>query len=100
MTFFKSETQTDCGGKGRSMDPTWSFEGKPIKIVSDKNGKQWFFGRDVCVMLGFRNIKQTLFKQVKHAYKSPLRVLCETRTVPLTQNKTKAVYISRPGYRG
>ena len=36
MAFFKSETQTDCGGKGRSMDPTWSFEGKPIKIVSEK----------------------------------------------------------------
>ena len=79
---FKSETQTDCGDKGRSMDPTWSFEGKPRKIASDRNDKQWFFGRDVCAILGFRNVKQTFFKQVKHVYKSPLRVLCETRTVP------------------
>ena len=39
MAFFKSETQTDRGDKGilRSMDSIKSFEGKPTKIVPDKN---------------------------------------------------------------
>ena len=53
ITFFESQTQTSCGDEEKAIKPEgllWNFEGKSGKIVSGKNNKQWFGGKDVCDM--------------------------------------------------
>ena len=48
---------------------TWKFDGKEVRIKTDKNGKEWFCGRNVCLILGFSNINVSLSTKVKEAYK-------------------------------
>ena len=37
--------------------------------------------RDMCLILGFQNIKDTLFKKVKKAYKTSLYAVCAKRVL-------------------
>ena len=47
--------------------------------------------RDVCLILGFQNIKDALFKKVKKAYKTSLHAICETHMTPASNNEGRAV---------
>ena len=74
---------------------TWEFQGRG----ADKNGKEWFRGKDVCMILGFWDAKDALTKKVKIVYKSDLRALAVVPycgTTSLSYNEGKAVYISEP----
>ena len=42
---------------------------------SRSHGQEWFKGKDVCEILGFKNADQTLFDRFKKAYKSDLKSL-------------------------
>ena len=77
------------------LSATWEFEGKPVKIVTDENGKQWLCGKDVCEILGYRNFSNVLAKKVKKVYKSPLKYICGTE-VDLTYHEGIAAYVSEP----
>ena len=46
-----------------------------MRIKTDKNDKEWFCGRDVCLILGFQNISVSLSKKVKEGYKCSLKSL-------------------------
>ena len=43
--------------------------------------------RDVCLILGFQNIKDPLTKKVSKWYKSPLDAVCELHTTPVLNNE-------------
>ena len=62
----------------------------------EKSGSE----EDVCEILGFKNINQTLLDRVKKAYKTNLKSLKMAQTSCATlnpDNHGKAVYISEPG---
>ena len=48
-----------------------------VKIPTHEatDNEEWFCGRDMCLILGFKNIKRTLLEQVKKAYKCSLKYL-------------------------
>ena len=75
----------------------WKFQDRDVKIRVDGNGKEWFCGRDVCKILGFKDIKVTLLRQVKQAYKCSLKSLKLDGELPPAYHEGKAVYISEPG---
>ena len=47
--------------------------------------------RDVCLILGFQNIKDALFKKVKKAYKTSLYAVCDLESLPASNNEGRAV---------
>ena len=50
-----------------------------VGIKLDANRKEWFCGKDVCVNLGYENIRRALYEQVKSDHKSQLNNrLCGT----------------------
>ena len=70
------------------LQPTYSY-----LIHEATDNEEWFCGRDVCLIFGFRNIKRTLFEQVKRAYKSDLKSLImwdSSSRTPDTHNEGKA----------
>ena len=78
----------------------WKYKAKEVKIKTDKSGKEWFCGRDVCLIIGFKNINRTLLEQVKKAYKCDLKSLIPWVNFSLVYNTHKegrAVYIFEPG---
>ena len=71
-----------------------------MRIKTDKSDKEWFCGKDVCRILGFQDIKTTLIRRVKQAYKTNLKSLIpwdNTSPIHDTHKEGKAVYISEPG---
>ena len=75
---------------------TWKFDGKEVRIKTDKNGKEWFCGRDVCLILGFKNIKRT--QQVKKAYKCSLKDLAVgPESGPLPDPNNEGTFTEPPG---
>ena len=61
-----------------------------MRIKTDKNGKEWFCGRDVCMILGFSNIKFSLSTKVNEAYKSSLSAVYDLESLPASNNKGRA----------
>lgn len=70
----------------------------------------YFCGRDVCEVLGYRDVKQALQKHVKSKYKSELKRFLEPKKLDVTSTSNflgsfeslnyhsgKAVYINEPG---
>ena len=47
--------------------------------------------RDVCLILGFQNIKDALFKKVKKAYKTSLYAVCDLESLLEPGNEDRAV---------
>ena len=47
--------------------------------------------RDVCLILGFQNIKDALFKKVKKAYKTLLYAVYDLESSPAPNNEGRAV---------
>ena len=91
-------------GNEKIIAEIWKFEGKKVKIRVDSDGKEWFCGRDVCLILDFKNIKYALLEQVKHAYKCYLKDIKMVQQPEYSHpNQTKnyhesrAVYISELG---
>ena len=77
----------------------WEFQGKKVDIIVDSHGKEWFRGRDVCKILGFRDIKDALLTKVKKVYKTDLKSIMLAGSLPATStsyNNGKTVYISKP----
>ena len=73
------------------------FDGKEVDIKLDAGGKEWFCGKDVCEVLGFKNANDVLLKQVKQAYKTDLKsmhVTCGSHVNPAPYHAGKSVYIS------
>ena len=72
-----------------------------INIIVDKNGKEWFKGRDVCNNLGFQDVKDAMLTKVKQAYKCSLKTMVElageTPANPHPYHDGKIVYISEHG---
>ena len=69
------------------------FHGQNKKLTL--KDEEWFCGRDVCEILGFKNANQVLLDRVKWACKSDLGSLNVTKTscaTPLSHNAGKAVY--------
>ena len=50
---------------------TWEFKGRRV----DQHAKEWFQDKDVCMILEFRDDKDTLTKKVKIAYRSDLKAI-------------------------
>jgi len=59
----------------------------------DFDEKEWFCGRDVCLILGFSKINGTPFTKVKQAYKVPL-----SRVAKVNPNQTKNYHESKAVY--
>ena len=73
------------------------FDGKEVNIKLDADRKEWFCGKDVCKILGFKNVSQTLLDRVKQAYKTGLKSLNIPQTFcanSVSYHAEKAVYIS------
>ena len=71
-----------------------------VDIKLDPNRKEWFCGKDVCEVLGFRDSKDALLTKVRHAYKTALKSLDmagKTPANPVPYHAGKAVYISETG---
>ena len=64
-----------------------------VKIPTHEatDNEEWFCGRDVCLVLGFSNIKDTLLKNVKEAYKSSLSSIYESCMIPTSNNEGRAM---------
>ena len=75
----------------------WVFEGRRVDIIVDKNGKEWFRGKDVCRILGFKNINDAVLKGVRESYKTDLKSLmkmtCVDHANPTPYHEGKTVYI-------
>ena len=54
---------------------------KPQKSILSLNGKEWFRGKDVCRILGFKNINDALLKRVRQSYKTDLKSLMKMTCV-------------------
>ena len=78
---------------------TWlkKIDGKQVDIKLDADRKEWFYGKDVCEILGYENYHDALAKEVRKGYKNTLKVLYEMHHTPLNYNAGKAVYISEAG---
>ena len=50
---------------------------KPLPNYEATDNKEWFRGKDVCMILGFKNINDTLLKRVKQSHKTNLKSLVE-----------------------
>ena len=59
--------------KKKEMRTLGKFWDKKVKIKVDKDGKESFYGREVCKILKFRGIKLTPLRQVKQVYKTDLK---------------------------
>ena len=59
----------------------WVFEGRRVDIIVDKNRKEWFRSKDVCRILEFKNINDTILKGVKQSHKTDLKSLVELTCV-------------------
>ena len=57
------------------------------------DNEEWFCGRDVCLILGLKNINRTLLEQVKKAYKTSLHATCKTHSALKPNNEGRTVYI-------
>ena len=66
----------------------------------DADRKEWFCGKDLCEILGFRDTKDALLTKVKKAYKKGLKSLGLAGTTPVNPvpyHAGKAVYVSEAG---
>ena len=71
-----------------------------VDIKLDPNRKEWFCGKDVCEILGFRDSKDALLTKVRHAYKTGLKSLDmahKTPANPVPHHAGKVVCISEAG---
>ena len=64
---------------------TWEFQGNRV----DQHGKEWFCGRDVCMILGFQDPKKTFQRRVKNAYRSSLELIKFQDALSRNQSLTK-----------
>ena len=60
---------------------TWELQGRGV----DQHGKEWFRGKDMCMILGFQDAKDALAKKVKLAYRSSQAGGCGTLSPHISQ---------------
>ena len=71
----------------------------PYVIHEATDNEEWFCGRDVSLILGFQNIKRTLFEQIKKAHKTDLKSLLteEKSEERLTAHYNEGRAVDNPG---
>lgn len=77
---------------------SFMFGDKNIYIILDSNNNPWFKGKEVAVILGYKDVKQVLQDKVSVNYKKNLKELCGGENhLHLSYNELKCIFISEPG---
>jgi anti-repressor protein len=51
----------------RNQLTTFNFEGANVQVIKDENNEPWFLAKDICAILGYANVSQTINDHCKEA---------------------------------